>query len=825
MSGEMASKDVERPERLTLTIDGQQVVCDRGDSVLVAARRAGIEIPALCYEPRLPAISSCRLCLVEIEGARKLTASCTAVATEGMVVRTTSERIRRLRRLYLELLLSDHNSFCAPPCRDACPANVNIPQFLDLLAQGDAVSALRKLREDLPFPGILGRVCTSPCESSCRSAHAGQRVAVRELHRFAGDCAREVEREGELLLPVEPSAPTGRRIAIVGAGPAGLAAAFYSRLEGHEVTVLEAMPHPGGLLRYGIPAYQLPREVLDDELAVLWRLGVELRTGVRLGADYRVDDLFDEGFHAVFLALGSSRPRSLGVPGEDSRGVVFALDLLREHELTGELRVGRKVVVVGDGFAAIAAARSALRAGAGEVVCAVHSPRERATFHRGEVDDAEAEGVRFAFGASPVRVLADDGVVAGVEFERTPTEVALRAAGELAQPQGSGFTVDCDQVIVAVGRYASLDATCLTSSIVLAADGTIAVDPRTLQTADPRVFAGGDAVHGPRTAIEAIAHGKRAAWGISAYLNGLDMAGLSTELGELGELSYLEALRAVADADERVSRMAKVPPTFIGITTRVEHVDAAPTPPKLAASVRRSCFDEVEATFDEADALRAAALCLQCSCPSNGSCQLQRYGIEYGVHDNRFEGCESRDYPADFRHDFIMREPNRCINCGRCVHVCRLEVGASCYDSVDRGFNAIVSTADNLPLQLVGCISCGRCAETCPTGAIETNPRTLISYDLDESRCIFCGDCVEACPYGALEQTSFFELASYSRSALASESLYVREEPEQKGGALRRLVADVVPNVRKSLRGLGWLWTPLKDDPIPLDDEEEGGDA
>ena len=186
---------------------------------------------------------------------------------------------------------------------------------------------------------------------------------------------------------------------------------------------------------------------------------------------------------------------------------------------------------------------------------------------------------------------------------------------------------------------------------------------------------------------------------------------------------------------------------------------------------------------------------------------------------NRFHGGDAHDYPADFRHDFIMREPNRCINCGRCVRVCRMEVGSSCYDNMGRGFDTIVSTADNLPLQLVGCVSCGKCAETCPTGSIETNPRILGSYDLDESRCIFCGECVEVCPYDALEQTDFFELAGYSRTTMARESLYVRES--RPVATLRETVTDLVPHVLDAERGLGWVWEPIKDDPIPLDDPEE----
>jgi formate dehydrogenase major subunit len=241
--------------------------------------------------------------------------------------------------------------------------------------------------------------------------------------------------------------------------------------------------------------------------------------------------------------------------------------------------------------------------------------------------------------------------------------------------------------------------------------------------------------------------------------------------------------------------------------------------PKLEPEDRRTNFEQIELGFSEEEAVRGAELCLDCYCPANGKCDLQRYSIEYEVFKNRFHGGDAHDYPADFRHDFIMREPNRCINCGRCVRVCRMEVGSSCYDNMDRGFDTIVSTADNLPLQLVGCVSCGKCAETCPTGSIETNPRILGSYDLDESRCIFCGECVEVCPYDALEQSDFFELAGYSRTIMARESLYVREP--RPADPLRETVKDLVPHVLDSELGRGWVWQPIKDDPIPLDDPED----
>ena len=250
-----------RPGQLLIEIDGQEVVCERDETVLAVARRIGIHIPTLCNDPRLPASGACRLCIVEVEGARKVMTSCTTVVAEGMVVRTNTDKVRAMRHFYLELLLSDHNSFCTPPCRDACPTHIKIPQFLDFIAHRDYENGVRKLREDLPFPAVLGRVCPRPCEGPCRRQLVDQSITICQLHRFMADQCLDEEQEGELLLPVEPAADSGKRIAVVGAGPAGLAAAFYSRLEGHAVKMFEAQPKVGGMLRYGIPSYRLPRAV------------------------------------------------------------------------------------------------------------------------------------------------------------------------------------------------------------------------------------------------------------------------------------------------------------------------------------------------------------------------------------------------------------------------------------------------------------------------------------------------------------------------------------------------------------------------------------
>ncbi len=793
-----------RPDQVSLTIDDQAVVCELGETILEAAQRVGIHIPTLCYEPRLPATAACRICMVEVEGARKTLPSCATVASEGMVVRTNTERVRAMRHLYLELLLSDHNSFCTPPCRDACPTHIKIPQFLEYIAHKDYKNGVRKLREDLPFPAILGRVCPRPCEGPCRRQLVEHPITICWMHRFMADQCLDEEQTGELLLPVEPKPDSGRRIAIVGGGPAGLACAFYARLEGHSVKIFEALPKTGGMLRYGIPSYRLPRDLLEKELNVLWRLGVELQTEARLGVDYQLEDLFEQGFDAVFLAVGAFNSNDMGIPGEDADGVVTAVDFLGELELTGDVHVGDKVTVIGGGFTAMDACRTSIRKGAAEVTCLYRRSRKEMPAHHTEVDEAEEEGVKLELLCAPVKVLTDaGGKVNGIEMQRM--ELGEPDASGRRRPvplEGSEFVVECDQIITAIGQYPDLDGTSEEQGVKRTRWRTVEVDDFTFQAADPRVFAGGDCVLGAQTVIQAIAQGKKAAWSIDAFLRGDDMAAVSASLRELKATPFFHALSAKKDLDPTIQRLAEIPPVFVDMTTDVSHPSPPAEMPKLSPEERRTNFEQIELGFTEDEAVRGADLCLDCYCPANGTCDLQRYSIEYEVFSNRFHGGAAHDYEADFRHDFIMREPNRCINCGRCVRVCRLEVGSSCYDNMGRGFDTIVSTADNMSLQMVGCVSCGKCAETCPTGSIETNPRVLASYDLDESRCMFCGECVEVCPYDALEQTEFFELAGFSRTALAGQSLFVRET--RAADPLRETLPDLVPHVHDAVLGQGW---------------------
>ena len=728
---------------MDFAIDGRQVAAEPGTTILEAAKAAGIDIPTLCHHDTLGASSACRLCVVEVEGRADPVTACDTPVADGLVVITQTEELRAIRQLNLELLLSDHMSYCTPPCRDACPTHIKIPAFLDRIGERDYEGGMRVLREDLPFPGILGRVCPRPCEGPCRRQLIEDPITICQLHRFMADQTRAAEQTGELLLPHEPRPDSGKRIAIVGGGPAGLAAAFYARLEGHAVNIFEAMPHPGGMLRYGIPSYRLPRAIIDEELTILWRMGIGLQTGVRLGVDFQLEDLRAE-YDAVFLALGAFNANAMACEGEDADGVVTAIDFLGALELDGTVACGKKVTVVGGGFTAMDACRTAVRLGAEEVTCLYRRSRTEMPAHHTEVDEAEEEGVRFVLQVAPVRVLTDDaGKVRGIEMIRM--ELGEPDASGRRRPvplEGSEFVVECDQVISAIGQYPKLDGVGEDEGIAHTRWRSIAVDDWTLQTTDPKVFAGGDAVLGAQTVIQAIAQGKKAAWSITAFLRGDDMQAVSKQLHDLRRTPFLEALNAKGDMAKDIRRLGEIPPVFLDINTGV--LDASPPAhmPKLWPENRRTNFDQIELGFAEDEAVRGAQLCLQCTCEAHGDCELQRQGIEYEVFANRFQGTEAREYEAYDDQPLIAYDPKRCILCGKCVGVCREVQVTEAINFTQRGFEAKVAGSFDHALDTSFCRFCGQCVDMCPTGALTNRQLTRVqSWDRKKVRttCPFCG--------------------------------------------------------------------------------------
>ena len=404
-----------------------------------------------------------------------------------------------------------------PPCRAACPIHVNAQGYIALISAGKYKEALALVRERNPFPGITGRICTRPCEEVCRRKEVDESVAIDALKRFVSDV------EAEEVDPVVPD-ENGKRVAIVGSGPAGLMAAYQLRKSGYGVTVFEALPVLGGMLAVGIPEYRLPRTILDREIGQLRKMGVELKTNTRVSESLTLQDLRTQGYDALFIATGAHVSRKLGLEGEEAPGVTHAVEFLRRVALKEPVSVGEKVVVIGGGNAAIDAARTALRLGAKTVTIAYRRTLNEMPAQMEEIEDAEYEGVRFEYLTAPTRLVKGDGRITGIDCIRmelgTPDESGRPRPVPIA---GSEFTIEAETVIPAISQAPDLSFLSEKDGLKTTRSGLIGADPLTLETSVDGIFAGGDAVTGPQTYIEAMAAGRKAALSIDRYLQRKDL--------------------------------------------------------------------------------------------------------------------------------------------------------------------------------------------------------------------------------------------------------------------------------------------------------------
>jgi heterodisulfide reductase subunit A len=471
------------------------------------------------------------------------------------------------------------------PCVAACPAGINVQGYVQLVGQGKYAEAVRLIMERLPLPGVLGRVCPHPCESRCRRAEVDAPVAIRNLKRFAAD---QVDLS---VLPLPEITDRPQRVAVVGSGPAGLTAAYYLRLRGYTVTIFEALDRLGGMLRVGIPDYRLPPELLDREIDHVLSTGIEVKTGRRLGRDFSLESLKVEGFDAVLLAIGAHLGLRAGIPGEqDLEGVMNAVDWLRDANLGDRACLGRRVVVIGGGNVALDAARVARRLGSESVVIVYRRSRQEMPAYAEEIEDALAEAIDIHYLTAPSRVMGRDGKVVGIECIHTelgpPDESGRRRPVPKA---GSEFVIDCDAVIPAIGQKIDLGWAAASEMLRTSPRGAIAVDPHTLQTSLPYVFAAGDAVSGPATVIEAVAAGHKAVEAIDRFLGQQDLAAMAAEAAAQpppGE-DWAEVPRGAGRRERVFSR-------------------------QLEAARRLDGFDEVDLNFSEAEARSEAGRCLNC---------------------------------------------------------------------------------------------------------------------------------------------------------------------------------------------------------------------
>jgi formate dehydrogenase major subunit len=691
---------------LAITIDGRAVEATAGQTILQAARKAGIAIPSLCHIEGFEPSASCFLCAVKIEGRPNLWPSCATPVAEGMVVVSESEEVRSARKTSLELLLSDHAGDCVGPCRTGCPAGLDIPNFIGQIAAKNNGKAGEIVTEGLTLPASLGRVCPRLCEQRCRQCDVTEALSIRDLHRFAADADRGAGNTNTVGRAV-PSAPPERgleadrgalrtarptkRVAIVGAGPAGLAAAHHLLGQGHGVVLFDAHAQPGGMLRYGIPAFRLPRTVLDAEISMIGSLGAEFRLAKRLGTDFTLDDLRRD-FDAVFLAIGAQGSRGLGCTGEEL--ATPALGFLEKLTDGPRPNVGSDVVIVGGGNTAMDASRCAVRLGAKFVRVLYRRTRREMPCLMEEVEAAEAEGVQIEFLIAPVRLERKGGKLSLTcqHMELGPPDKSGRASP--VPIPGSEFEVPASCVIAAIGQ--SVEAKDLTTPTLALSKWGIAADPRTLATNLPGVFAGGDAVTGPDLAVRAVAAGKLAAVSIDQYLSGKKVVGapqlVNVMMGKLSEEELAVFLRGI------------------------EQAPRAPMP-HLAMEQRRATFEEVEMGFSPEAAARESRRCLGCGCGKAIPCRLRQFATEYGVDPQRFVG-ERRHFARDSSHPDIVFEPGKCIICGACVKVAEQAGEALGLSFIGRGFQVSVAAPFDRPMAEALRKSARRAAEVCPTGAI-----------------------------------------------------------------------------------------------------------
>ncbi|MBE6599693.1 MAG: hypothetical protein E7640_00590 [Ruminococcaceae bacterium] len=670
-------------------INGIECTAEEGEFLLSAAKKNGIDIPNLCNHPSVGVYGSCGLCLVEASHTPKLLRACATAVTDGMEIKTETPRVKRARKIALELLMSDHSGDCIGPCSLNCPAGTDCQGYVKKIALGDMHGAVEIIKDKLPLPASIGRVCPHPCERACRRANVEAPISIATLKYFAAD--RDLS---ENTYKPTKCAPTGKRVSIIGAGPAGLTAAYFLSLSGHSVTVYDAMPKAGGMLRYGIPAYRLPKNILDAEIALIAELGVEFKLNTKIGRDISFE-MVRSAADATVIAVGAWRSMSMRIPGEELDGVRGGIDFLREVSLynSGEgekPEIGDNVLICGGGNTAMDACRSAVRLGAENVYVAYRRTRAEMPADPEEIEQAIEEGVKFRFLQNPIEILGEDGKVTGAKLQ----------VMELGEPDASGRRspvavegkfehLDLDTVIEAIGQTLDFSGD---FGVEYNKRGYICADEASFATAAEGVFAIGDATNrGASIAIEAIGEANRAARVIDSYLAGETVPYKKPFVSE----------QKASDID------------FSGYEKKPrEQVVFRP------ADERKKDFCAITDGLTESQAIAEAKRCLECGCHDYSDCRLIREARKEDLDPARLAGEKNR-HKKEQRLVCIERDNGKCILCSLCVRTCSENAKRGLLGLVGRGFDTVIKPEFIGTNAIADCKSCRLCVDICPTGALK----------------------------------------------------------------------------------------------------------
>jgi len=516
------------------------------------------------------------------------------------------------------------------PCKVNCPAHINVQGYVGLATKGKYQEALKLIKEENPFPAVCGRVCDHPCESACKRVEIDEDepVAINAIERFVGD----LDLDPSTRYVPEIKDKKEDKVAIIGSGPAGLTCAYYLAQEGYQITIFEKASELGGMLTAGIPSYRLPRDVIEAEIQIIRDMGVTMKTGVEIGKDVTIAQLRQEGFNAFFVAIGLQESKRLEIEGEDLADVYDGLDFLRKVNLGEPVTLGKRVVVIGGGNVAVDAVRAARRLGAEKTFIMYRRSHEEMPASAEEIEECQEEGIPINILTNPVRFIGENGRVKAIECMKMRLSEPDDSGRRKPEPiPGSEFTLEVDTAITAIGQEA--DWTCLTPECAckLTEQGTIYVDPLTLQSDDPNIFGGGDVVTGPRTVIEAIAAGKQAAISIDRYIRDADL-----REGRGKEWAMVDDVQKEKYDPAKRARM-----------------------PRLEIEARVNNFDEVQKGFTEEMTVTEAKRCLSCGCSCIQACP-------YGVI--QFHAEEGYSHKCDLCFDKIYKR-----ELPVCVEVCQTD--------------------------------------------------------------------------------------------------------------------------------------------------------
>lgn len=675
---------------IKITIDNKELQIESGKTLLEAAKEAHIPIPTLCHINGISHNTSCFVCVVKDKKTNRFIPSCTALVAEGMDIDASSPEVFDMRQTALNLILSEHSGDCEAPCTIACPAHANVEEYIREGKKGNFLESLKIIKERIPLPISIGRVCPRFCEKDCRRNSKDSAVAINDFKRLAADLFYESYMED---LPELGD----KKVAIIGAGPAGLAIAYFLRLNGVSSDIFEQKSKAGGMLRYGIPQYRLPKELLDKEINHFYKMGgINIHFNKKVGKDISFEEL-KNSYNAVAVTVGSWKASPMRVEGEEFAfsGIKW-LEEISESGWSG--KNPGKTVVVGGGNTAMDCVRTAVRLGSSEVYCFYRRTEDEMPAEKIEIEEAKEEGVNFQFLVAPLKIREENG-----------RKILTCLRMELGEPDASGrrrpveipnseFDVEADTIIAAIGQKTDAKF-----GVTLNKWGDVSIKKSNFQVEtvendqNSAVFSAGDCTNGPATVVEAVAQGRVAAMGILSYFKG----------EEYKEPYLLEVTRGHWNH--------LTPKSLVFLKTPSENKRVKQR--LISLEDRKTTFNEVSLTFTKEEIAQEGERCFECSCTAKKECSLKQHSETYRAQFKKIKGRNSViDY--DTRHPKIILDRGKCIKCGICVKTCSEVINQSLLGFKNRGYSTIIDTAFSAVLPN-SCSDCGECIKNCPTGALD----------------------------------------------------------------------------------------------------------